>query len=139
MATLIQAVTKYRPHVVHDRTIGLETIAQRLGHRSLAAPSVRRMVLHEVQEQIFLALKRGEAVQLPGIARFEVTVGMDGTLRLKSKPDRGLKRRISELRDFEGEIANREHIGLSSEQPAAMWNAEHPDDPIRAPKTRKAA
>jgi len=31
---------------------------------------------------------------------------------------------------YHGEIVNRERIGLSNEEYKALWDADHPDDPL---------
>ena len=54
---------------------------------------------------------------------------LDGTLDVQHRLDRGLKNGLN-ARAFAGRILNRENIGKTSDELVALWDAEHPDDPV---------
>lgn len=44
--------------------------------------------------------------------------------------DKRILRVLNSSKAFSGMIKNRANIGLTREQYIAMWNSEHPEDPI---------
>jgi hypothetical protein len=130
MATLIAALSAYRPRVVAKRTVDLDMLAQRMERGSLASPSIVRMVLTDLCEQIEQSLADGEAVSLPGIGRFSADVKLDGSMRPVLRAAPSLRNVVRHATGYRGTITNRESIGRSVEQLVARWNEEHPDDPV---------
>ncbi len=140
MATMIQAVTRYRPRLVHKGTIGVDKLAARMVHSSLASESVVRHVLSDLERQVIDALQEGYSARLPGLGRFSVELSKTGVLRPYVRTDVKLRRALASPDLYGGEIHQRENIGLSAAEMAALWNAEHPEDPIvDAPGTAMAA
>ncbi|MFZ5922077.1 MAG: hypothetical protein ACOYY3_13565 [Chloroflexota bacterium] len=43
---------------------------------------------------------------------------------------RGVSGLLKAIIHFDGTIINKQHIGKTSEQVIALWNAEQPDDPV---------
>ncbi len=130
MATLIEAVNAYRTRVLPKETIGMNILARRLAHGSLANESIARMVLTDLQREVRNALIEGHPVQLPGIGRFSLHMRVGGRLRLAVRADRGLQSAIGDPANFEGDLLRVENIELDTAAIVALWNAEHPEDPV---------
>ena len=140
MATMIQAVTRYRPRLVHNGTVGVDQLARRMARGSLASESVVRHVLSDLEEQVIHALQLGESARLPGLGRFSMELTRNGVLRPYVRTDVKLRRTLASLDRYHGKILQRENIGLSAADMVALWNAEHPEDPIvDGPGARRAA
>lgn len=140
MATLIEAVSAYRPRIVSSKTIGMEVLARRLARGSLFSDSIALMVLSDLRVEVRNALTEGNSVLLPGLGRFSVHMKLDGTLRPAMSVDRGLRIAMRNLETFEGEVLRPENIGKSTAEIVALWNEEHPDNPVQlAPGTELAA
>ncbi len=132
MATEMSALSAYRPRVVAKQTVGLDELAERLARGSLFGASIARMVLEDLCEATHTALRRGEAVTLPGLGRISFDVKLDGRMRPVVRVDGSLRRVVRRADDYAGTITNRESIGRSRDELIARWNAEHPEDPVRA-------
>ena len=130
MATMIRAITEFRPRVLTRRTIGLDTLTRRLARGSLVTRPIARMMLEEISAEVLTGLSEGNAVQLPGIGRFGLGLSLSGDLRPTFRVDTALRQALPAVSDFPGEITNRLNIGLTSADVAALWNEAHPDDPI---------
>lgn len=130
MATLIAALSAYRPRVVAKETLDLDALARRMDRGSLATPSITRMVLADLCMEIERALAAGEAVALPGIGRFGADVKLDGRMRPVLRVAPSLRNVVRHANGYRGTITNRESIGKSVEELVARWNAEHPEDPV---------
>ncbi len=133
MATLIQAVTAFRPRVASKDTIGLDTLTVRLTHGSLVKTSIAQMVLYDLAEQIRIALLEGHPVSLPGVGRFSVSMGTDGRLRPNIRAASELRNALATPGAFKGDVVLRENIGLSTAELVAMWDEAHPEDPVELP------
>ncbi len=139
MAHFIQAVRVYGPRIVHKETLSQRELEQRLAISTGLKRSQAMHALLELSDALrdFMAL--GRPVLLPGIGRFTVTTGGDGNLRIHFRPHRDLTRQLSTLENFQGEVLNRENIGLSPEQYKELWDADNPDDPMELPVLRSQA
>ena len=88
------------------------------------------MVLTDLQYEVQKQLRLGNAVRLPGIGRFRLSVRLDGDLRPTVAVASDLRAAVRELKSFRGNIDRRENIGLTVAEIVARWNEEHPDDPV---------
>ena len=54
----------------------------------------------------------------------------DSNFTVRLKPDRSLLGNVRKTDDFFGEVINRQHIGKSGDDLVALWNVEHPENPV---------
>ena len=130
MATTIQAVTRYRPRLISRGTVGLEELGDRMQRDSLVNARIASHVLGALFDSLVLALRRGEAVHLPGIARFSLDLRSDGDLHVVVRVDHRLRKAVRSRHTYRGPIRNGRCIGLGAAEMVALWNEEHPDDPV---------
>ncbi len=74
---------------------------------------------------------RGEPVQLEGLGTYTPVIELDGNIAVGHRADMEIKRRLNAPGDFKGEILNREYVGKTGGELVALWNKEHPDDPVK--------
>lgn len=130
MATLIQAVTAYRPRLGALRHIGIDELASRLQRGSLVTQSIARMVLTDLSEEVQYGVRSGGSVHLPGIGTFRPAVRMSGSMHTIVRLDKAVRTNLVTVDDYRGEIEGREFIGLDMPALKARWDADHPDDPL---------
>lgn len=53
-----------------------------------------------------------------------------GPFDVSHRLDRAIKNALNAPGAFGGEIVNRENIGKTADDLVALWNADHPDDPV---------
>lgn len=142
MATLIQAVTAYRPRLAPLRRISLDELAGRLARGSLATESIARMVLSDLSDEVRHGVRSGASVQLPGIGTFRPAIRLDGSMHTVVRLDGALRRSLATVDDYLGRIDGRECVGMDAAALKARWDAEHPGDPlelaVRLPESRPA-
>ncbi len=130
MATFLQAFRAYGPRIDLDRTAGLETVARWMMMRTGLNHGEILMVLHEISEALVYFNRRGTPVKLEAVGTFTPSVDRHGTYRVRFRADGELKRQLNAPDAFSGEMVNRVNVGLDDAGYKALWDAEHPDDPL---------
>jgi hypothetical protein len=67
---------------------------------------------------------------LEGVGTFTPTVNLAGIFDIGFRLDSSIDGALNVSGAFVGEISNRQNIGKSADELKALWNAEHPSDPI---------
>jgi len=65
-----------------------------------------------------------------GVAIYTPSIDLNGDIEVKVKVDARIVRALNVEGAFRGRITHAENIGKSSDDLAALWNEEHPDDRI---------
>ena len=90
-------------------------------------------VLYSLNDALVHFNQAGRIVEIPGIGSFQPTLKGDGRIRVRYRPDREYLSALDDLQRFEGEVLNRQNIGLSPADYKALWDAEHPGDAMELP------
>ncbi|MBU1750473.1 MAG: hypothetical protein KKA73_22540 [Chloroflexi bacterium] len=61
---------------------------------------------------------------------FTPSIDRHGAVKINLRVDTALKEGSNARDAYHGEIVNRERVGLSNEEYKALWDADHPDDPL---------
>lgn len=130
MARLIQAIAKYGPRVERGRTVQLDEVAQFLTKNSPLHEFGINAVLGALPEALVWFNQQGRAVKLPEIGTFGTTVDRKGRIGVSYYQDPGLRARLNGHDARHIPIRNRRNIGLDDAGYIALWNADHPDDPV---------
>lgn len=133
MATFIQAVAQYGPRLKRLPRVRLDEMAIRLADITGVRKGEVTRVLYELQAAMQHYHRRGASVELMGIGTFMPTMRSDGSIRIVFRPDRAILKAMGNPVVYEGAIVNRENIGLSPDEYKALWDADHPDDPLELP------
>ncbi len=129
MAKRLQAIATYRPRVDLIPTAKTEYVAEFIAqHTGLNFGEVR-FVLDELLVALSFFLHSGQGVKLEGVGTFLPTLKLDGRVDVAYRPDPKLIRSLNRTK-FRGRIKNRQHLGKTADELIALWNAEHPDDPV---------
>ncbi len=111
MATLIAAVSAYRPRILSARTVGLDAFTASLTRGSLVNLAIARTVFADMCEEMRNALLRGAALQLPGIDRTVNAVRVDGGMRPTVHVDSTPRGTLANPGAIEGAIDQRANNG----------------------------
>jgi hypothetical protein len=130
MAKIVQAVNQYGPKVELSPTAQLERVADWMSMRTGLNQSEVQMVLQESNEAILYFNSQGVPVKLPGIGTFTPSVDRDGTFKINFRPDVKLKGQLNAPDGYTGVVLNKSRIGLDNAGYKALWDADHPDDPL---------
>jgi hypothetical protein len=95
---------------------------------TLSAGVVKNLQESEVETLIDL-LKEGRPVHT-GVAIFTPVIDSQGNLSVSVRVDKRITTALNAPGAFTGKISNSGNIGMTSEEVAALWNREHPDNPV---------
>lgn len=85
-------------------------------------------VLSELDEIILMGLRQGKIVQLPNGTHYQPIGKKDGTVNIRVRTNPRVKKLVNA--EFRGHWLHSENINKTEAEMIAVWNAEHPDDPI---------
>jgi hypothetical protein len=88
------------------------------------------LAIKELRDQIIEFNRSGRAVKVDGLGTFTPTIDLDGKFAIGYRSDPFLNYGLNIPGIFSGTIANREHIGKTSDELVVLWNEKFPDDPI---------
>lgn len=92
--------------------------------------STIRQVLIELRDTVVFFNLRGQPVQLEGLGTYTPTIDLEGAINVGHRADTYIKGHLNAAGAFKGDIMRREYIGKSGDDLVAIWNADHPDDPV---------
>jgi hypothetical protein len=130
MAKLITAISAYRPRIDYSSTIGTDVLAEYISRRTALNPGSIWLILHELYDAFLFFFSIASPIHLERVGIYRPIIRTDGSFVINFRPHPSLRSGINELGFFSGGIINRQNIGLTKEDYIALWNADHPDDPI---------
>ena len=130
MASKIKAINAYRPRIELGKRAGMDDLVDFIARSTGLNESGVRQVLLELRDAVLFFNRRGQPVKLEGLGTYTPSIDLDGVLGVGHRADVDLKNGLNVAGEFKADILNRENIGKTSDELAAMWNAEHPDDPV---------
>ena len=129
MAQLIQAIASYGPRIDLIKAAPSKKFIRMITQRTTLSGGVVKNVQESEVETLIELLMEGRPVHT-GVAIFTPSIDSQGKLNVTVRVDRRILSALNADNGFTGAISNSENIGLTREQYAALWNEEHPDDPI---------
>jgi hypothetical protein len=94
------------------------------------SPDVIKNVQESKREILIRLLLDGRRVRTGG-ATYSLSIDLQGKLSVKVQVDSRITHAANQEKAFRGRIANAENIGKAGDDLVAMWNEEHPDDPLQ--------
>ena len=129
MASRIAALNHYRPMIEYHRTAGSRQVAEYIAMRTGLNRGEILMVLAELHDALLFYNGQGQGVKLEGLGTYLPNINYQGEFNVAYRLDPELKRALN-AGNFSGRLTNRQHIGKASGEIVALWNSEHPDDPV---------
>ena len=129
MASRISVINHYRPQIEYGETADWREVAEYMESISTLSKSDIIGVLTGLQGAVIHFNRRGRGVKLEGLGIYLPNINYQGELDVAHRLDKNLKRDLNH-NSFRGTIRNRKNIGKTTAEVVALWNAEHPDDPV---------
>jgi hypothetical protein len=130
MASRIKAINAYVPKIKLGKRAEIDDLVKFIARSTGLNESGVRQVLLELRDTVLFYNLQGQPVQLEGLGTYTPVVQLDGDFEIGYRADMALKNGLNVPGEFSGEIENSEHIGKTGDELVAMWNDEHPDDPV---------
>ena len=130
MAHRIKAVNAYRPRIEQGNTVQKPEWLRAVSRATSLVEGTIDQSIKELRDQIIEYCRAGRAVKVEGLGTWTPTIGLDGKLSIQYRPDAAFSYGLNIPGIFTGKVINREHIGKSGEDLVALWNNDHPEDPV---------
>ena len=130
MTSILQAFRQYGPRLGLSSTAQLGEVSNWMSMRTGANKSEIIMILQELSDAILYFNNRGIPVKIPGVGTFTPSIDRRGTIKNHFRADMALKKGSNAPDAYKGEVLNKGRIGLDNEGYKALWDADHPDDPL---------
>ncbi len=131
MASRISVLNHYRPQVEYGETADWHEVAEYIAsHTGLGKADIIRVLL-ALQGAIIYFLLRGRGVKLEGLGTYLPNINYQGVFDVAYRLDRSVKKALNGKGRFQGRIRNKKNIRKNSVEIFALWDQEHPEDPLR--------
>ncbi len=129
MAHKVQASSTYGPRIEPATPMTDEEVIEDLVNATNQSRGSTLAMLAELDAILERALSAGRIVRLPNGMHFRPTMRRDGSIEVSVRVNPDMVRRLNAR--FRGKVRNAENAGKSEAELIALWNADHPDDPIQ--------
>ena len=131
MAHKIQAINAYRPRIKKLGVAHEDDITAWMVDRTLMTEGQARAALSDLIEAIEFYLLNCQDVDIKGLGRLVLDIGLDGKLSLGLRVEQGYMAAFEARFDKSARtIENVENIGKIGDELCDAWDVEHPDDPV---------
>jgi hypothetical protein len=130
MASRITAINSYRPRIKLGETVQKGELVRYLSDRTGLNEGEVSLVLAELRDTLIFFSRAGRGVKMEGLGSYLPSIDLAGTITIDHRLDPAIKEGLNAGRKFAGTIDNRQNIGKTSEELVALWNSEHPNDPV---------
>jgi hypothetical protein len=130
MARKITAIRTYRPEINRAPTLQTAEVIREMCRATTLSEGAIYNVVYQMQEVILMAHRDGRAVKIEGLGTFTPTIRMDGRFDILFRPDADVLRQLNFRDEFHAKLLNKANIGKSADDLVALWNEEHPEDPV---------
>jgi hypothetical protein len=129
MASKVTALHQYGPRIQLKQRATIEEFQDYFTRFSPAFGCIATAFHLDKRTVLTRLLLQGRAAQT-GIATYTPTISLDGRLNVRVRINPELLRELNRPGAFQGHVINARNIGRSSDDLVALWNEEHPTDPI---------
>ena len=128
MAKRINAIRKYQPRIVLERTLSTEEIVRFIEARTALNEGEIVNVLIELNHALCHFTFQGHSVALHGLGTFRPGLRLDGHFQMNVRIDKSIRKAMNVPGAFQGAVVNRENIGKTTQDLIALWNRDHPEN-----------
>lgn len=129
MASRIKAINALRPRIARGRTVQTPELVEYVARSSSLSEGQLMLALTELRDAVVFFNQQGRGVRLEGLGTYLPSLRLDGTLDVEHRLDWALRRALN-VGKLLCKILNRRHIGKTPDELVAVWDVEHPDDPV---------
>ncbi len=130
MAKRHTAIAAYRPHIELGNTVQKAELSLYLSNRTGLSEGSVELVLKGLPDAIVFFARSGRPVRIDDLGTYTPDINLDGSFVPLYQADAELKDRLNARNFFSGTIQHRENVGKTADELVAMWNRDHPDDPV---------
>lgn len=129
MAEKITAIRACRPELERQPTMGSDKLVELLVLNTSLTEGELHHVIYSLHDVLLMAHRSGQAVKVDELGTFTPTI-RKGRLNVSFRAEPELVNQLNHPGKISARIRNKAHMGRSAEALVALWNQEHPDDPV---------
>lgn len=133
MAIKLKAISTLRPRIKLGKKAGLKQVVKQIVARSTLNEGEVYNALRELRDVVAHICLTGRSVSLDGLCSYTPSVQLDGSFKLVHRMDKDMNALMNTPFAFEGDIVNKDNIGLTPDDLVSLWNEENPSDPVVIP------
>ena len=131
MAKRLAVINQLRPKINSQGVVDLETMAGRMAKNTTynleEIYSILRLYVGEVNS----ALQAGETVKIDRLVLIAPNMKVGGSVNMSLRADRATLAGLNNPQLWTAsKLNNFANLSKTSDELVALWNAEHPDDPV---------
>jgi hypothetical protein len=130
MAHRIQVISILRPRIDLGNTVQKPELLRSMSHGTGLVEGTFDLAITELRDHIIAICRSGRAVKIAGLGTWTPKLGLDGTVSIQYRPDTALVNALKVPGTFTGRIVHKENISKTGDELVALWNEDHPDDPV---------
>jgi hypothetical protein len=130
MASKIKAIGALRPRIEQGKTAQKPDLLRAASRATGLVEGTLDLSIREMRDQIIEFCRAGRAVKIDGLGTWTPNLRLDGSLDIQYRADNALVNGLNLPGVFSGKILNSDNIGKSADELVAMWNNDHPEDPV---------
>lgn len=131
MASKIEAIGAYRPKIALNPSAKLPQVVEFIAMRTGANKGTVQMILAELHDAVVFFNLQGTPVKIDGLGTYAPTIDLGGEFDCAHRTDADILKALNVPGAFTGVIENRENIGKTTDDLVALWNRDHPSDPVQ--------
>jgi hypothetical protein len=120
----------YRPRIEQGVTAQKPEFLRAVSRATNLVEGTVDLAIKELRDQIIEFCRTGRAVKIEGLGTFTPTIDLEGNFSISLRADPVFDHALNVPGIFTGKIINRENLGKTGDELVAMWNEEHPEDPV---------
>jgi nucleoid DNA-binding protein len=129
LAAKITAIKAYRPEIKRLPTMQNDEVVEILVQRTSLSEGELHHVVYSLRDILLMAHRTGQAVKVEGLGTFTPTI-RKGRVDIAFRPDVYLRKKLNQTFRLHADIVNKANLDKSADELVALWNQEHPDDPV---------
>jgi len=130
MANKLKAMNAYRPKIALGATVQKAELLRHIAGRTGINEGTLDYAMREVRDAIISYGQSGRGVKIEGLGTYLPNIGLDGAFNVDYRQAPDIKNGLNTPGAFTGQIENKDNIGKTADELVALWNQEHPDDPV---------
>ncbi len=129
MTRRITAIKAMQPKIKLRRSAEMSDLIDLVTRRTGLGRGEIYGVTLELVDAILHFARQGQAIKIEGLGIFTPSLKANGDFQVNFRADVSLRRALN-TREFWGEIENKRNIGKNGDELVALWDEDHPDDPV---------
>ena len=131
MATRLKAIAAYRPAIIKQGELNLPALARQVAKNSTFSEGEIYGIFTDVVREMVEGLQGGYRIRIDGLLILAPNMKVGGQVNMQVLADRAVANTLNTPGLWtSNKVRNWEHMHQDSAALVALWNKEHPGDPV---------